>query len=150
MRVSTDITITPPNEVTLQVTKGAAPTISLTATPLPEVVTSYAIGPQGPPGPTVPPNALPTATGPLNLGGNRLTGLAAPSTGTDAVNSSYLDSRFTYLVDELKPGPITQTKASVTENFSLVTGFNGMSVGPVTINLGKTVTIPTGSTWVIL
>lgn len=144
------LVITPPPEVAVQVTQSTPPVVQLSTTPTPGVITSYAVGPQGPPGPTVPPNELPVATGPVNLGNNRLTGLSAPQVDTDAVNASYLDSRFAVLVDELKPGPITQTKATVDANFSLTSGYNGMSVGPVTIEPDRTVTIPVNSTWVIL
>lgn len=132
--------ITSPPEVVVEVTPTEPPVVLMT----------YAVGPQGPPGPTVPPNQLPVATGTLDLGNNRLTGLSAPVSNTDAVNSTYLDSRFAVLIDDLKPGPITQTKATVSEDFALTSGFNGMSVGPVTIEAGKTVTVPVNSTWVIL
>jgi hypothetical protein len=38
----------------------------------------------------------------------------------------------------------------VTTNYTLSTGYNAMSVGPITINSGVTVTIPSGQRWVIL
>jgi hypothetical protein len=147
------LAITPPSEVVVSVTQSSPPVVQLSTASAPQVVTTYAVGPQGPQGPpglNLPPNALPVATGPVNLGGNRLTGLSTPQVSTDAVNSAYLDARFAVLIDELKPGPITQTKATVDTDFALVSGFNAVSVGPVTIQVGKALTIPTNSTWVIL
>lgn len=47
-------------------------------------------------------------------------------------------------------GAIYQNKNSVSANFTLDTNYNGMSVGPLTINSGVTVTVPTGQRWVIL
>ena len=38
----------------------------------------------------------------------------------------------------------------VTTNYSIPSGKNSLTAGPVTINSGVTVTIPTGSVWVIL
>ena len=39
---------------------------------------------------------------------------------------------------------------SVTTNYTLTTNKNAMSTGPITVNSGVTVTIPTGSNWVVL
>lgn len=39
---------------------------------------------------------------------------------------------------------------TVTTNYTLTTGKNASSTGPITINSGITVTIPSGSTWAIL
>lgn len=38
---------------------------------------------------------------------------------------------------------------TVTHNYTITTGANAHSVGPITINTGVTVTIPTGQRWVI-
>jgi hypothetical protein len=38
----------------------------------------------------------------------------------------------------------------VYNNYTLTTGSNGYSVGPVTILTGKSVTVPTGQKWVVL
>ena len=38
----------------------------------------------------------------------------------------------------------------VTTNYTLSTGFNAMSTGPITVNSGITVTIPSGARWVVL
>jgi hypothetical protein len=39
---------------------------------------------------------------------------------------------------------------TVTTNYTLTTGKNAVSAGPITINSGVTVTIPSGATWVIV
>ena len=39
---------------------------------------------------------------------------------------------------------------TVTSNYTLTTNKNAMSVGPLSINSGVTVTVPTGSNWVVL
>ena len=43
-----------------------------------------------------------------------------------------------------------QNQMVVTTNYTLPTGFNAESVGPITINSGVTVTVPSGQRWVIL
>ena len=43
-----------------------------------------------------------------------------------------------------------QNQAIVTTNYTLTTGFNAESVGPITINGGVTVTVPSGQRWVVL
>jgi hypothetical protein len=39
---------------------------------------------------------------------------------------------------------------TVTANYSISSGKNAMSTGPITINTGVSVTVPSGSNWVIL
>lgn len=39
---------------------------------------------------------------------------------------------------------------TVTNSYSITSGKNAMSTGPITINAGATVTIPTGSRWLVL
>jgi hypothetical protein len=39
---------------------------------------------------------------------------------------------------------------TVTTNYTLSTGKNAMSAGPVTINAGATVTVPSGASWVVV
>ena len=43
-----------------------------------------------------------------------------------------------------------ENSATVTQSSSVRVGFNAVSAGPVTINSGVTVTVPTGSRWVII
>jgi hypothetical protein len=39
---------------------------------------------------------------------------------------------------------------SVTVSISVPTGYSASSVGPITVNSGITVTVPSGSRWVVL
>jgi hypothetical protein len=39
---------------------------------------------------------------------------------------------------------------TVSSNYTITSGKNAMSAGPITIDSGVTVTIPTGSTWVVV
>jgi len=43
-----------------------------------------------------------------------------------------------------------ENEKTVTTNYTLTTNENAMSAGPVTVDSGITVTIPSGSTWVIV
>lgn len=47
-------------------------------------------------------------------------------------------------------GPITETKQTISQDLTLTTGYNGMSVGPVEIAAGYAVTVPANATWVVL
>jgi hypothetical protein len=39
---------------------------------------------------------------------------------------------------------------TVSADFTIPTDYNAMSAGPITVNTGVTVTVPTGSTWVVV
>jgi len=45
---------------------------------------------------------------------------------------------------------IAETKILIDINYAIGIGYNGLSVGPVGIESGITVTVPSGSTWKIL
>jgi hypothetical protein len=47
-------------------------------------------------------------------------------------------------------GVIVENLQTATVNESLTVGFNGQSVGPITVDTGVSITIGTGSKWVIL
>jgi hypothetical protein len=47
-------------------------------------------------------------------------------------------------------GVIWENSLIVSSNYTLTTNKNGFSVGPITINSGVTVTVPSGQRWVIL
>ena len=47
-------------------------------------------------------------------------------------------------------GAIYENVDNISENYTITAGSNGMSVGPMTIDSGFTVTIPSGQRWVIL
>ena len=43
-----------------------------------------------------------------------------------------------------------QNQQTVTTDYTITTSYNAMSTGPITINSGITVTVPSGSNWVVL
>lgn len=43
-----------------------------------------------------------------------------------------------------------ETNQNVTANYTLTTGYNAMSAGPVTIANGVTITVPDGATWTVV
>lgn len=43
-----------------------------------------------------------------------------------------------------------QNGLTVTANYTIQTGFNAVSAGPITINSGATVTVPSGSVWTVV
>lgn len=45
---------------------------------------------------------------------------------------------------------IVVNSATISENYTIATGDNGMSAGPVAVNSGVTVTVSSGSTWVVV
>jgi hypothetical protein len=45
---------------------------------------------------------------------------------------------------------ILQSNASIGASFSISSGYNAMSVGPVTVASGQSVTVPSGSRWVVI
>lgn len=47
-------------------------------------------------------------------------------------------------------GVIYENNTTVTSNYTITAGKNGMSAGPLTINSGVVVTVPDGSTWTIV
>ena len=47
-------------------------------------------------------------------------------------------------------GVIFENSLVITENYTLTTGKNGFSVGPIKVNAGAAVTIPAGQRWVVL
>lgn len=46
--------------------------------------------------------------------------------------------------------PMFENTATVSANYSMGTGNNGISAGPVTVASGITVTVPSGSVWVVV
>ena len=45
---------------------------------------------------------------------------------------------------------IFENAQTITANYTLSTNYNGLSCGPITINTGVTVTVPTDSYWTIV
>jgi hypothetical protein len=46
--------------------------------------------------------------------------------------------------------PITENTQTISTSYTITTGSSAMSTGPITIQSGCSVTIPSGSRWVIL
>lgn len=46
-------------------------------------------------------------------------------------------------------GCIYENAQTITSNYTINTGYNALSCGPITINTGVTVTVPTDSYWTI-
>jgi hypothetical protein len=46
--------------------------------------------------------------------------------------------------------PISLNENTVTEDFTIPSGFNGLSAGPITIADGITVTVADGSAWAVV
>ena len=47
-------------------------------------------------------------------------------------------------------GAIYENSQTITADYTITSGKNAMSAGPITIQTGASVTIPSGSTWVIV
>jgi hypothetical protein len=110
--------------------------------------TNGAVGPTGPTGaagtngtngPTGPTGTTGTGgpTGPTGAASS-VAGPTGPTGGTGPTGSSYT------------VGPILFNIDSVSSNQTLSTGTNGISVGPITIQSGFTVTVASGQRWVVI
>ena len=112
------------------------------------------------------PKAGGTMTGALTLSGN-------PSSANHAANKAYVDALDALPSQSGNSGKFLTTDATnaswavldtdantttkglyemantISSNYSITSGNNALTAGPITINTGVTVTIPTGSTWVI-
>ena len=71
-------------------------------------------------------------------------------------NLSQLADNYNPTTNELSVGTmistngITQNANTVSANYTIAAGNNGLSAGPVSVNTGVTVTISTGSIWTIV
>ena len=45
---------------------------------------------------------------------------------------------------------IFQVKNTIADNYTVSSGYNAESIGPVTVSPGKVVTVPSGSRWVVV
>lgn len=84
-----------------------------------------ATGPSGGPTGATGPQGLTGATGPAGSGGGGATGA-----GTDAI--------------------FWENDQVVTASYTITTNKNAMTAGPITVNSGVTVTIPSGSVWTVV
>jgi hypothetical protein len=47
-------------------------------------------------------------------------------------------------------GPILESQIVISQNYTVSTNYNGLSVSPVTIATGYSLTVPDGQTWLVL
>lgn len=79
-----------------------------------------------------------------------------PATGMIRFNSTqiqfegYNGTVWTSIGGAQAGGAVYENKQAISENYTMTTNYNGESVGPITVASGVTVTIPSGSRWVIL
>lgn len=87
------------------------------------------------------------------VSGNTVTFTSAPPSGTNNVYISYTSP----ITQVLAPAQGTlgnyglyEMVNTVYNSYTISNGYNAISAGPITIASGATVTVPTGSTWVIV
>jgi hypothetical protein len=69
---------------------------------------------------------------------------------TDAQFEGYGGTQWSSIGGASAGGAVYENKQIIASNYTMTTDYNGESVGPITIDSGVTVTIPSGSRWVIL
>jgi len=71
--------------------------------------------------------------------------------GAFGANSSFTYASSTLTAPNLvASNGLVMNNATVGASFSIASGYNAMSVGPVTVATGQSVTVPSGSRWVVL
>tara|TARA_R110000803_G_scaffold41789_1_gene89790 strand:+ start:303 stop:923 length:621 start_codon:yes stop_codon:yes gene_type:complete len=79
----------------------------------------------------------------LEVSGNGTLGQALTSDADGSMTWSDIDAT-------VASGAIYENSNTIAANYTLTTNKNAMSVGPITINSGVTVTVPSGQNWVVL
>jgi len=68
-----------------------------------------------------------------------------------AITAAKINSSVALGGPSLGTNSVIRTNAKViNENITFTGAENGMTIGPITVNAGKTVTVASGSTWVVL
>lgn len=68
---------------------------------------------------------------------------------TDEVFSIYIGGSTNAWIEIFSPSPIAETSQVINSNYTLSSGKNGHSVGPVEVSSSVTVTIPNNAVWLI-
>ena len=92
-------------------------------------------------------------TGPTGPGVTQITGLTDVSIIQPQNNNALLYNESSGIWENKEinlTDPIKLNEQTITENYAIPAGFNGLSAGPITIADGVTVTIPDGSAWSIV
>jgi len=75
--------------------------------------------------------------------------LEASSTGS-LLNLSGSAIVFISATAEYLQGAIKENATTLTANYTISTGYNALTVGPITVSSGVTVTVPSGSKWKVI
>ena len=67
-----------------------------------------------------------------------------------AMNLNQVTDSITPSTGGLTVAGLIANATTVSVSFSMPSGYSAMTVGPMTINSGITVTVPSGSRWVVL
>ena len=92
-------------------------------------------------------------TGPTGPGVTQITGLTDVSIIQPQNNNALLYNESSGIWENKEinlTDPIKLNEQTITENYTIPAGYNGLSAGPITIADGVTVTIPDGSAWSIV
>jgi hypothetical protein len=105
----------------------------------------------------VPNNLIYSGTGTVTLPNGTTAQRPTPAAGmirynsTEAEFEGYADGAWGSIGGGASAGgAIYENVDNISENYTITAGSNGMSVGPMTIDSGFTVTVPSGQRWVIL
>ena len=86
-----------------------------------------------------------------SIAGDGLTFSASPETGTDNIQVMHLSVKSTAsATGGGSNAAFFENDTNVTTDYTITTGKNAMSAGPITVDNGVTVTVPVGSEWSIV
>jgi hypothetical protein len=87
---------------------------------------------------------------PVQSGAGATTFVVAPTTGSTFLQWTGSAFAWAGAAQAGAGGAIVENTQTIAANYTLTTNYNGMSAGPITINSGVTVTVPSGASWVIV
>jgi hypothetical protein len=96
-------------------------------------------------------NVAQRPTDSYTVSGNLLTMNAAPSAGTNNVYVRYLTTQLIYNnIYAAKGDVFYENSNTISASYTITTGKNALTAGPVTVADGVTVTVPDGSVWAVM